>query len=99
MASVQDAIQAARDEPTHAHEGPTFHRLKSAHPEASDANIQDAIKAAVKLEADCARYFSHSSPDHESNVDNAVRLARIDNPGFSDVIYKSLFDYMAFVMK
>jgi hypothetical protein len=96
---VEDAIRAARDEGGHAHDGPTFHRLKSAHPEASDKSLQEAIKAAVKLEADCTRYISNNSPDYVDNIKESVRLARIDNPEFSDATYKSLFDYMAFVMK
>lgn len=99
MASVRDAVRAARDEPAHAHEGPTFHRLKLAHPEASDADIQAAIKAAVELEADCARYFSPAGPDYEEKIRDAVRLARRDNPRFSEETYRSLFDHMAYVMK
>ena len=99
ISSVEDAIRAARAEPGQAHDGPTFHRLKLAHPEASDKNLQEAIKAAVKLETDCAAYFSHNNSDYAENIKEAVRLARMDNPEFSDATYRSLFDYMAYVMK
>lgn len=98
-ASVLEAFRAVHDERAHAHEGPTFQRLKRAHPEASDADLQDAVKAAVKLETDCSRYFSRTNPDYYENIRDAIRLAQADNPGFSEITYQRLFDYIAFVMK
>jgi hypothetical protein len=98
-ASVQAAIQAARDERARADEGPTFDRLKSAHPEAPDEALREAVRAAVKLETDCGRYFSPNGPDFAASLLEAVRLARGENPGFSEATYRALLDHMAYLMK
>src|SRR5436190_24254423 len=46
-----------RHEREFAHDGITFDRMKRLHPHARDADIKDAIKAAVTLDDDCNRYF------------------------------------------
>jgi hypothetical protein len=43
----------------HAQDGPTFDRLKPAHPQADDADIKQAIIAAVKFDDDCFKNFSY----------------------------------------
>jgi len=97
--SIQEAIQAARDERVNADSGPTFHRLKSAHPEAPDATLQEAVKAAVKLETDCTRHYSPDGSNYSETIGEAVRLARVQNPGFSEATYKALLDDMALAMR
>jgi hypothetical protein len=54
---VRAAIANVLRERNTAPEGPTFGRLKRAHPGVNDEDLQRAIKAAVKLEGDCTRFF------------------------------------------
>ena len=58
---VRAAIANVLHERNTAHEGPTFGRLKRAHPDATDEDLTRAIKAAVKLDGDCTRFFSYKS--------------------------------------
>ena len=44
-----------------AQDGPAFIHLKSAHPRASDADIKQAIIAAVRFEDACFKYFGGDS--------------------------------------
>jgi hypothetical protein len=60
--------------------GPTFARLKRAHPEADDDSLKKAVFAAMKLSEDCARFFS-------DDVTRAVERAKQENPGFSEETY------------
>jgi hypothetical protein len=81
---IPSVIQNLRAERAHGHEGPTFQRLKSVHPEATDAELQEAIKAAIKLEADCLRHY-------RDDVAEAVNLARAENPEFGEITYERLY--------
>src|SRR5689334_6748882 len=56
-AQLARAIGALDFERANAAGGPTFDRLKIAHPQADDASLRHAIERAVKLETDCARHF------------------------------------------
>jgi hypothetical protein len=60
-----------RFERANAHDGITFDRMKRVHPEA-DADIKAAIKAAVKLNDDCSRYFDRDYTDFSRTIDNAL---------------------------
>ena len=56
--------------------GATFRRLKAAHPAAQDQDLQKAIDLAIKLDADCARFFVYSDPSLFVDAQRAVELAR-----------------------
>lgn len=96
---IPGALQALRHERDNPQEGPTLTRLRLAHPEARETELEAAIKAAVKLEMDCQRHFSYKSPRYLDDVEEAVRLARLDNPGFGEISYRRLFDDLAFAMR
>ena len=85
---IQATIRALLWERDTAHDGPTFDRLKRAHPEASDRKMKDAIKAAVKLDHDCMKNFSYQNgADHGVDVDRAIAKARKNNSEFSEATY------------
>jgi hypothetical protein len=66
-----------------AHRGPTFERLKRAHPGTDDHELQRAIELAVRFYRDCMRYFSYSADnDIGDDVKKAMDLARKENPNF-----------------
>ncbi|MCP4620472.1 MAG: hypothetical protein GY844_29045 [Bradyrhizobium sp.] len=85
---VHQAIAKVHWERENAHNGATFARLKAAHPGSGDADLRNAIGAAVKLDVDCLRHFSYS--DSESlftDAERAVARARVDSPDFLDSTY------------
>jgi hypothetical protein len=96
---VRSAIANVLHERNTAHEGPTFDRLKRAHPAATDEDLQRAIKAAVKLDGDCTRFFSDKGPDYLDDVRRAIELAKKENPGFQEQTYKSAFHHLAVMMR
>jgi hypothetical protein len=65
-----------------------FGRLKRAHPKAKDEDLKWAIKAAVKLDGDCTRFFSSKGPRYLDDVTQAVDLAKKENPGFQEQTYE-----------
>jgi hypothetical protein len=79
MQAVMDKIRHDHD---FAHEGPTFDRLKRAQPNASDADIRDAIRAAVKMVDDCEKYFD-AYRDFGDAIDDALAKAKAKNPDFA----------------
>jgi sugar phosphate isomerase/epimerase len=85
---VRNAFAKVLHEREIAPDGPTFDRLKRAHPEASDDDLRRAIKAAVKFDTDCVKNFSYSSPNYFDDVTRAVDLAKSENPGFQDRTYE-----------
>lgn len=69
-----------------------FSRLRQAHPDASDPQIQQAIKAAMKFEADCFNAW-RGLGQHNVLYSRAVDDARKQNPGFTEETYKqAVFD-------
>jgi hypothetical protein len=78
----------ARERQT-AQDGPTFGRMKKAHPEAGDAEIKQAITAAVKFDTDCTSSFSYRSPDYGDDVRRAIDQAKAMNPGFLQSTYEA----------
>jgi hypothetical protein len=77
-----------RHEREQAHEGITFDRMKRLHPRARDADIKAAIKAAVKLDDDCNKYFDRNYTDFFKAIDDALEKATRDNPGFLETTYR-----------
>jgi hypothetical protein len=88
-----------RHEREFAHEGVTFDRMKRVYPHARATDLQDAIKAAVKLESDCSRYFDRNFTDLEEAAAEAVAKARRENPGFLDDTYLSAENYLLYLWK
>ena len=84
---VRNVLADLHRERATAHDGPTFDRLKQAHPEASDEDVKVAIKAAVKLDTDCVKYFSYSNEGYSSDLNRAMDLATKANPGFQQKTY------------
>jgi hypothetical protein len=97
---VQSAIAKVRQDYAAASDGPTFTRLKAAHPNAAPEDIRDAIRRAVKLDRDCTRLFSYKYSRHYySCVEHAVQLARRENPGFQDSTYGRAASSLAWAMR
>jgi hypothetical protein len=84
-----------------AQDGPAFARLKSAHPQADDAQARLAIIAAVKFNDDCFRYFSYGKgEDYLENVEPAVARAARDNPPpYLETTYRDARNWVAYNMK
>jgi hypothetical protein len=97
--TVRDALAKVHNDRAMAHEGSTFDRLKRAHPEATDLATRDAIKAAVKFDVDCSKYFSYRSHRYTDDVTRAIELAKKDNPGFQEQTYKSAWHHLATAMR
>jgi hypothetical protein len=86
--AVRDAIAKITADRANAHDGTTFHRLKAAHPQAADQDLQNAIKAAVRFDTDCTRFFSYSEAGLLEDARRAVEQARLKNPDFAEVTYR-----------
>jgi hypothetical protein len=82
----------------HAQDGPTFDRLKPAHPQADDADIKQAIIAAVKFDDDCFKNFSYDG-DYWDNVVRAVASAAKRSPFYLESTYRAARDHVAYHMK
>jgi hypothetical protein len=81
-----------------AHDGPTFGRMKKAHPEAGDAEIKQAITAAVKFDTDCTSSFSYGS-DYSDDLTRAIDRAKAKNPGFLQSTYDAARRALAWAMR
>ena len=90
--AIRTAIANVLHERNTAHEGPTFDRLKRAHPGVKDEDLEQAIKAAVKLDGDCRRFFSY---DFTRDID----LTKKANPGFQEQTYESAWHHTAVMMR
>src|SRR5260370_17806301 len=86
--SMQEIGAALKYEHDFAQDGPTFDRLKRAHPHATDAERKEAIVAAVKFDDDCFNYFSYGrGEDYLENVPRAVPLAAQGHPPHPETTY------------
>jgi hypothetical protein len=95
-----DLIMAQiRHEHDFAHEGPIFDRLKRAQPRASDEDIRNAIKSALKMWDDCNRHFDGNWSDLGRALDNALAKARRENPGFLDETWQHAYHWLCYYMK
>lgn len=83
-----------------AQAGPTFDRLKRAHPRATDDELKQAIIAAVKFDDDCFKYFRHGrAEDYWDMCILAVERAATDNPPYLEATYRDARNYVAYCMK
>jgi hypothetical protein len=86
-------------ERANAHDGVTFARVKRVQPKANDADIKVAIKAAVKLDDDCVKYFDRNYQDFFKAIDTALAQAKRDNPGYLDRTYQSTGNFLLYCFK
>ena len=94
---IHDKVQYKRD---HAQDGPTFDRLKRAHPQADDTEAKHAIITAVRFDDACTKYFVVDSTDYWQRVVRAVALAqRKEKPGYLESTYEAARDQLAYYMK
>jgi hypothetical protein len=75
-----------------------FKLLRAIFPQVAATEFDTAIAAALKLDQDCARYFTYTD-DYSADVDRAVKLAQISNPGFSPDTYKHAWHKLATAMR
>ena len=98
--SMQEIGAALKYEHDFAQDGPTFDRLKRAHPRAADTELKEAIVAAVKFDDDCFEYFSYGrGEDYLENVPRAVALAAQDHPPYLETTYRDARNWVAYNMK
>jgi hypothetical protein len=96
--SMREVSEQLKHEHDFAQDGPTFDRLKRAHPHAEDAEARQAIVAAVKFNDDCFKYFSYDG-DYSENVERAVAKAARDNPPYLETTYRDARNWVAYCMK
>ncbi len=70
-------------------------RLQRAHPRASDAELRDAILAAVKFDDDCTRFFANDSTDYWQQVERAIERASRLSPGYLDTTLRDARNQLA----
>jgi hypothetical protein len=97
--SAQAAFAKVRHDRATAEEGPTFLRLKRAHSKVDDDALKSAIRAALKLDEDCSRFFSREGEDLATSIAKAVDLAKRDNPIFHKQTYDLARSELARTMK
>jgi hypothetical protein len=81
------------------HNGPTFARLKQAHPNVTDDELQAAIKAAVKFDDDCFASYPHERGDEWDKAVRAVARAARKNPGYLENTLHDAANRVAYYMK
>jgi hypothetical protein len=88
-------VQYKRD---HAQDGPTFDRLKRAHPRTDDTEVK--LIAAVRFDDACFKYFTVDCTDYRQRVVRAVALAqRQEKPGYLESTYYAARNHVAYYMK
>lgn len=95
----EEITASLRQDHDNAAEGSTFHRMKRAHPNVDDADIKQAISAAVKFNDDCFKHFSHEPTDYDKRADHAIAMAKQLNPGFLPSTYRQARWWVTFLMK
>jgi hypothetical protein len=97
---MQEISALLKHEHDFAQDGPSFERLKRAHPEADDVEAKAAIVAAVKFDDDCFRYFSYArAGDYSESVIRAVARAAKDHPSYLETTYRDARNWVAYNMK
>jgi hypothetical protein len=98
MSPAEQAANMHHDR-DYAQDGPIFPHLKAAHPRVSDADIKQAISAAVRFEDACFKYFVQDSTDYWERCVNAVARAEQENPGFLPSTYRLAANDVAYYNK
>jgi hypothetical protein len=81
------------------HNGPTFARLKQAHPTCSDDELKAAIKTAVKFDDDCFANYPHERGDEWDKAVRAVARAARKTPGYLETTLHDAANRVAYYMK
>jgi hypothetical protein len=97
--AVREAIRNVHADRENAQFGTTFLRLEKLYPGARKKDLQQAIKAAVKLDVDCTQNFSYKSQNYLDDVTRAVEIAKAANPGFQDTTYQAAWNSLATAMR
>ena len=92
---TQKGVAPARPQRDAVPDGPTFQRLKRAHPEATDAELKQALAAAVRFDDDCFRHFSDDGADFWENVVRAVARSAQEHPGYLATTYRDARNHLA----
>jgi hypothetical protein len=98
--SSRESYAQIKYERDFAQDGPSFDRLKRAHPHAADVELKEAIIAAVKFDNDCFKYFSYGhGEDYLENVPRAVAQAAQHHPPYLETTYRDAQNWVAYNMK
>jgi hypothetical protein len=83
----------------HPEDGLTFDRLQLTHPGMDDAEVRQAIIAAVKFDDACFGYFEKIKGEFGARFKRAVELAARDHPGYLELTYQRARYYISYYMK
>jgi len=83
----------------HPEDGLTFDRLQITHPGIDDAEVRQAIIAAVKFDDACFGYFDKIKGEFGARFKRAVELAAREHPGYLDITYQRARYYISYYMK
>ena len=98
--SMREVSVQLKHEHDFAQDGPTFDRLKRAHPHVGDPELKAAIVAAVQFDDACFRYFSYGHGEgYLDNVPRAVARAARDHPGYLETTHRDACNWVAYNMK
>jgi hypothetical protein len=97
--AMQESVARINHEHDFAQDGPSFDRLKRAHPQAADRELKQAIVEAVKFDDDCFKYFSYGAEDFWEACIRAVGRAAQDHPPYLETTYRDARNWVAYCMK
>jgi hypothetical protein len=98
--SAQENRAERQYEHDFAQDGPSFDRLRRAHPDAADADLKQAIITAVKFDDDCFKYFSYGrAEDYWEMCIRAVARAAQQSPGYLETTMRDARNHVAYYMK
>ena len=83
----------------HPEDGLTFDRLKLTHPGVDDAELRQAIIAAVRFDDCCFGYFDKTKGEFGARFKRAVELAAREHPGYLGLTYQRARYYIGYYMK
>ena len=99
MSPPEQAARMRHDR-EYAQDGPAFTHLKSAQPRVSDADIKQAITAAVRFEDACFKYFERDNiVDYWDRCVRAVARAAKENPVYLESTYQQARNDVAYYNK
>ena len=98
MSPAEQSAQMRHDR-DYAQDSPIFPHLKAAHPRVGDAEIKQAISAAVRFEDACFKYFVHDDTDYWERCVNAIARAEKENPGYLESTYRLAANDVAYYNK
>jgi len=86
---VQGVTAAVKHESANALSGKIFEVLQAAHPDSSDARLNEAIQTAIDFERACCRNFEYTQGGSlGQDADRAVEIAKVAYPHFQESTYR-----------